>query len=58
MTTLLDGDRPRATGLAALLHCPRCDSRELVDATPAAEDRGWWARLCCWSCGHEWAVRS
>ena len=58
MTQLLDGDRTRTAGLAALLSCPACSSRELLDATPAADDRGWWARLRCRACGHEWADRS
>jgi len=58
MTQVLDGDRARTAGLAALLCCPACCSRELLDATPAAEDRAWWARLRCRVCGHEWAARS
>ncbi|WP_222195029.1 hypothetical protein [Modestobacter italicus] len=48
----------RSGALALLLHCPGCASRDLVDATPAAEDRSWWARMRCRACGHRWAARS
>ncbi|WP_299951179.1 hypothetical protein [uncultured Modestobacter sp.] len=48
----------RSGALAVLLHCPCCSSRDLVDATPAAEDRSWFARMRCRACGHGWAARS
>jgi len=58
VTGLVEHTPRRTAGLAALLRCPGCSSRELLDATPTTEDRGWWARLRCRACGHEWAARS
>ncbi|GAA4735955.1 hypothetical protein GCM10023328_15250 [Modestobacter marinus] len=51
------GSRPGGA-LAALLRCPGCSSRDLVDATQPTEDDSWWATMLCRSCGHEWIARS
>ena len=58
MTALLGAAPAPRGGLAALLCCPTCGSRDLGDQTPAAEDPGWWAWMLCRTCGHEWRARS
>ncbi|MBY3553150.1 hypothetical protein HGI15_06980 [Modestobacter lapidis] len=45
------------SGLSLLVPCPGCSSRDVDDVTPEEEDRGWWARLLCRACGHEWSAR-
>jgi len=58
VTSVLRPPARRSGALAALLHCPGCGSRDLLDATPAAEVRAWWARMRCLGCGHAWSARS
>lgn len=61
-TTTTDGGRwsggSLGGALAALLRCPDCASRDLVDATQPTEDHSWWATMLCRACGCAWIARS